>query len=511
MNSKPDSIFELWKRKYGGKLVLDIDSLPDYFRDASEIRVSPSAIFFAENEDDVISIINDCRKAKIPIVFRGAGTGYTGGAVPAPGGMVLSLQRLKRLDIDPSKKIAYCGPGVITIELMNKAEEYGLFYPPDPASYDESCLGGNVAECAGGLHCKKYGVTKDYIVGLRGVTVEGEIIETGVYSEGEIFDLSGVLIGSEGLLFAITEIACRLIDLPKKGNTILAAFKMPENAAKTVAEITRKGIVPSVMEYMDGDSVSCSNEYEKALDIEDAAAILLFETMGEDALEQGDKIMEICGNYQATYLKSENDPEICEKLWKIRRNLSKAVKASAEQKISEDVCVPPSKLPELVKFVAQLNQEYPIRINSYGHAGDGNLHVNFLVTKKDGRVDDMIAEGTLRLFEKTLQLGGTLTGEHGIGLTKREFLQLEFDPPTLSAMKAVKDIFDPGICLIRGKCFQANSCYLLRSIYLRLQQRLSGGAGWPILNGLDSWPGKISAREPGQIRGAVIGELNFAL
>ncbi len=453
MIRKADKILEPWKQKYGGKLILEVDSLPDYSRDASEIRVSPAAIFFAENEADVISIINDCREARIPIVFRGAGTGYTGGAVPAADGLLLSFQRLKKLEIHPSKKLAYCGPGVITIDLMRKAEEFGLFYPPDPASYDESCLGGNVAECAGGLHCKKYGVTKDYVIGLRGITIDGEIIKTGVYSDGEIFDLSGALIGSEGLLFAITEIACRLIDLPDKGTTILAAFDRPESAARTVAEITRQGIVPSVMEYMDEDSVSCSNDYEKALDIENAAAILLFETMGDNAKEQAMMIGQICQAFQAVYLKSENDPEICEKLWKIRRNLSKAVKASAEQKISEDVCVPPSKLPDLVRFVARLNEEYPIRINSYGHAGDGNLHVNFLVSQNDENYVNLISKGTQRLFEKTLELGGTLTGEHGIGLTKKDYLHLEFDPQTLAAMKDIKAVFDPENLLNPGKMF----------------------------------------------------------
>jgi len=448
-----DRLLKSWKEEYGERLILDTERLPDYFRDASEIKIRPSAIIFAESEDDVVSVINDCREEKIPIVFRGAGTGYTGGSVPVPNGIVLSLQHLRKLEIDIAKKLAYCGPGVITIELMKKGESVGLFYPPDPASYDESCLGGNVAECAGGLHCKKYGVTKDYIIGLRGVTIAGEIIKTGIYADGELFNLAGALIGSEGLLFAITEIACRLIDLPETGRTILAAFDKPENAARTVSEITRQGIVPSVMEFMDGDSVACSNQYEKSLDIDSAAAILLFETMGQGAAEQASKIQQICHDYQASYLKSDNDPVVTEKLWKVRRNLSKAVKASAEQKISEDVCVPSSKLPELVKFVDQLNREYPVRINSYGHAGDGNLHVNFLVSGNDKNIDTIIAEGTRRLFDKTLELGGTLTGEHGIGLTKKDFLPLEFDRPTLAAMEAIKGVFDPENFLNPGKMF----------------------------------------------------------
>ncbi|MCX6826198.1 MAG: FAD-binding protein, partial [candidate division Zixibacteria bacterium] len=180
------------RKKYGSKLANEVDSFPNYFKDASEIIGKPSAIFFAESEIDIIEIITD---------------------------LVLSLERLKKLEVDPERKLAFCGPGVITIDLMKQAEKHNLFYPPDPASYDESTLGGNVAECAGGLHCKKYGVTKDYIIGLRGITAGGEIIKTGIYSEGDLFNLSGIMIGSEGMLIAITEIAVRLIDRPQPGLT----------------------------------------------------------------------------------------------------------------------------------------------------------------------------------------------------------------------------------------------------------------------------------------------------
>ncbi len=438
--------------RFGSRLILDVDRLPGYFHDVSEINARPDAIFFAETEPEVIAIINLCRKSKIPIVFRGAGTGYTGGAVPSPSCLVLSLEKLRKLKIEPEKYQAFCGPGLITKELMDKAAEFSLFYPPDPASYDESTLGGNVAENAGGLHCKKYGVTKDYIIGLRAVTIEGELLKTGVYSDRDLLDITGIIIGSEGLLAAVTEIAVRLIDVPKTGATILAAFGSPENAARTVSQVTDEGIVPSVMEYMDGDAVQASNRYEHSLEIDQAGAILLFETSGENADKQSKRIYEICREHNAGHLKKEDNPAAAENLWKIRRNLSKAVKASAREKIAEDVCVPPSKLPELVAFVAQLNQEYPIRVNSYGHAGDGNLHVNFLI--ENVPVDSaLIDEGVKRLFEKTLELGGTLTGEHGIGLTKKRFLHLEFDSPTLRCMKRIKNVFDPAHLLNPGKMF----------------------------------------------------------
>ena len=447
--------FDGLRDKFGDRLVLETDSFTEYFRDASEITVKAPAIIFPDTEEEVIQINKYCRESNIPIVFRGSGTGYTGGAVPVPDCLILSLEHLKKLEVDPAGKRAFCGPGIITINVMKAAEKHNMFYPPDPASYDESTLGGNVAECAGGLHCKKYGVTKDYIIGLRAVTIDGALIKTGIYSESDLFDLSGIIIGSEGILAAITEIAVRLIDLPPFGPTILAAFGRSNDAARFVADITLRGIVPSVMEYMDGDSVRCSNSYEKSIEIEDAAAILLIETSGRNCGREADEIENICRQYDAIYLKREDDRDRAEHLWKIRRNLSKAVKESARHKISEDVCVPPSKLPELVDFVARLNEESPVRINSYGHAGDGNLHVNFLAASDENDELALIDRDIKRLFEKTLCLGGTLTGEHGIGLTKKDFLHLEFNSATIDHMLKVKQVFDHDFLLNPGKMFKS--------------------------------------------------------
>jgi len=441
------------KEEFGSRLILDTENYPDYSRDASEIKFIPAAIIFPENENEVVRIVRCCRSESIPMIFRGAGTGYTGGAVPSENALVVSLEKMKRLDIDPHKRRAFCGPGVITIDLMKKAMERNLFYPPDPASYDESTLGGNVAENAGGLHCKKYGVTKDYIIGLRAVTIDGDILSTGIYNENELFDITFLLIGSEGLLAAVTEIAVRLIELPEFGPTILAAFHNSEHAADSVAEITRSGIVPSVMEYMDDDAINCSMEYEESIDLQSAAALLLLETAGQNYRRDAEGIVEILRKNRAFLIKEETDRKKADRLWMIRRNLSKAVKASVKYKISEDVAVPPSRLAELVNFVAGLRDEYPLRINSYGHAGDGNLHVNFLTNEDSYVKEGMINKGIERLFKKTLELNGTITGEHGIGLTKKKYLPMEFDSPTLSAMKSVKSIFDPFGLFNPGKMF----------------------------------------------------------
>ena len=446
--------FNRLEKKFKDRLKFNVADYPDYHKDASEITAAPGAILFAESEADVIDAVNICREENLPIFFRGAETGYTGGSVPTGGGLVLALEKLDNIDMFPDQKMAFCGPGVITIDLMKMAEASGLYYPPDPASYDESTLGGNVAENAGGLHCVKYGVTKDYIVGLKAVTIDGQLLQTGVYSDGDLFNLTGVLLGSEGLLAAITEIAVRLIDLPESGPAILAAFGSTEDAARTVSEVTARGIVPAVMEFLDDNAIACSVAYEPAIEIGRADAVLLFESDGHDSEKKARQIFEICRSHKATLLKKETNPLKIEALWKIRRNLSKAVKASSKEKIAEDVCVPPSRLPELVDFVSQLNKELPIRVNSYGHAGDGNLHVNFLTSENQSIEPELLQDAIVRLFRKTLELGGTLTGEHGIGLTKKDFLDLEFTPPTIDHMRRIKDVFDPVDLFNPGKIFR---------------------------------------------------------
>jgi len=448
----PENIKRL-HRRLGPRLIVETASYPDYARDASEIRVTPAALFFAETINDVTDIIDACRELNIPVVFRGAGTGYTGGAVPSAGALVLSLERMIGIRIDPGARVGYCGPGVITADLMKAAAAHGLFYPPDPASYEESTLGGNVAENAGGLHCKKYGVTRDYIIGLKAVTADGQLLTTGIYSGDELFDLTGILIGSEGLLAAVTEIAVRLIPPVENGPTILAVFERPEDAARVVAGITARGIIPAVMEYMDREAVAFSNRFEKSPDIDAGGTLLLLETSGINRETEAEAIIAICGEISEARVRVEKDRTLADRLWRVRRNISNAIKESVPYKIAEDVCVPPSRLPELVAFVARLNDELSFPVNSYGHAGDGNLHVNFLPESEAHLNSGLVDRAVERLFRRTLDLGGTLTGEHGIGLTKKDYLPLEFAPPTLAAMKLVKAAFDSSGLFNPGKMF----------------------------------------------------------
>jgi glycolate oxidase len=360
---------------------------------------------------------------------------------------------MKKLEIDSERRMAFAGPGVITKEVLDRSAEFGLTYPPDPASYDESTLGGNVAENAGGLRCKRFGVTRDYVIGLRAVTINSETIETGVYKPGQAFSLGDIFIGSEGTLVIITEIAVRLIPIPAIGDTLLVAFDEPQDAAKAVSDIVRDGIVPTVLEYLDGDAADCSNKYEEIDGIDRAAAIILIETPGENRQSITEAVRVHCENNRCSFLRVENEPAKVEQLWKIRRNISNAVKEMAEVRISEDVAVPISKFPLLVQFVAEMNETSPLRINSFGHAGDGNLHVNFLSEAGQERDYQIMEQEIARLLKKTIELGGTLSGEHGIGLAKRRFLAMEFGVSTLEYMKRLKSAFDPTGILNPGKIY----------------------------------------------------------
>ncbi len=435
-------------------LITDLTDRDEYFHDATEQSVVPRAIVLAQSENDVIATVRFCRKHRLPIIARGAGTGLSGGCVPVEGGLVLSTERINHLTIDSKSKIAICGPGVITKDVKDAAEKHGLTYPPDPASYEECTLGGNVAECAGGLRCRRFGVTKDYVLGLRAVTVDGEVLKTGCYNDHRGFLLGVILIGSEGTLAVITEITVALIDTPSVGATILAAFDNAHDAAQTVSDITGAGIIPTVMEFIDADAVACSIEYENSDYLQKGMAALLIETSGENVDEQITSIRAFCKNNRCSVLRVENDPACAEGLWQVRRNVSKAIKEAALTKISEDTVVPNTQIPALVDFVAEMNRTSPLRINTFGHAGDGNIHVSFL--SQTGTPDEMrlIETGIVKVLRKVIELGGTLTGEHGIGLAKSRYLHLEFDSTTLEYMKRFKRLFDPDNLLNPGKVFE---------------------------------------------------------
>lgn len=434
-------------------VVTDFKSHESYLHDATELTGESDAIVFAENENDVINCIKFAVKNNLSIVARGAGTGLSGGCVPNKGSIVLSTEKINHLKIDEKLRTAIAGPGVITKHLQDGAAKYNLSYPPDPASYAESTIGGNVAEGAGGLRCKRFGVTKDYVLGIKGITSNGETIATGCYTDERGFNLNDIINASEGTLIVITEITLRLIKITPPGETFLIAFNSPKDAARTVSDITGAGIIPTVMEFLDGDAAECSNNYEKTEGLDKVAAILLIESNPDGGPAQVAAIRQFCEKNNCTYFRQESDPQKADRLWKIRRNLSKAVKQMSKIRISEDVAVTNSKFPELVEFVAEMNRSSNLRINSFGHAGDGNLHVNFMSEDDSPAGREIIEREIERLLKKTVELGGTLTGEHGIGLAKSQYLGLEFDQNTINYMKALKEIFDAKTVLNPGKIF----------------------------------------------------------
>ena len=434
-------------------VLTDFSTLGKYLKDATEITGECEALVMAECEDDVVNTINFARKNNLSIVPRGAGTGLSGGCVPNRESIVLSTENINHLSIDTQKKTAIVGPGVITKHLQDETAKFKLSYPPDPASYAECTIGGNVAEGAGGLRCKRFGVTKDYVLGIRGVTAAGEIIQTGCYNDDKGFAFTDIFNASEGTLVAMTEITLRLTDIFPGGDTFLVAFDTPKDAAQTVSDITGAGIIPNVMEFLDGDAAECSNKYEKTEGLDKVAAILLIESAKEGGAEQVEQIKHFCVKNHSSFFRHESDPKQAEYLWKIRRNLSKASKQMSKIRISEDVAVPISKFPDLIEYVSYMNDTSKLRINSFGHAGDGNLHVNFLSDDATKAGRELIEHEIERLLRKTVELGGTLTGEHGIGLAKSRHLCLEFDATTIDYMKKLKEVFDPANLLNPGKIF----------------------------------------------------------
>jgi len=434
-------------------VITNFESAPKYLHDASYLKGESEALVLAESQDDVLKTINFARKNHLAIVPRGAGTGLSGGCVPNKGSIVLSTEKIDHIQIDKTNKMAIVGPGVVTKILQEEAAKFDLIYPPDPASYAESTIGGNVAEGAGGLRCKRHGVTKDYVLGITGVTAAGEIIKCGCYNNDSGFDLVDIFNASEGTLVVMTEIALRLIDTVPPGETFLVAFATTNDAAQTVSDITGAGIIPNVMEFLDGDAAECSNKYEKTEGLDKVAAILLIESAQEGGTHQVKLIRSFCEKNRCSHIRHESDPKLAERLWKIRRNLSKAVKQMSKLRISEDVAVPISKFPDLVEYVSYMNNTSKFRINSFGHAGDGNLHVNFMSDEDTPTARELIEHEIERLLTKTVELGGTLTGEHGIGLAKRRYLGLEFDPPTIAYMHKLKVVFDPQNLLNPGKIF----------------------------------------------------------
>ena len=418
---------------------------------------TPDLIVFPSSARETSAILNLANAHHFPVIPRGQGTGLTGGSVPVNGGVVLSFTRMNRiLDIDAANMVAVVEPGVITFLFQEEVAKKGLFYPPDPASYKYSSIGGNVAECAGGPNSLKYGVTRDYVLGMEVVLPTGEILNLGVKTmKGVVgYDLTRLFVGSEGTLGVITKITLRLIPLPETKATILALFREVEEAAETVSAIIAAKVVPSTIEFMDKASVRCSEQASPMGLPDGIGGLLLIEVDGtrQSVLGQAEKVHAIATEHRAVSCDLTDDPVEADKLWQARRALSQALYAVAPLKIAEDVVVPRSEIPTLVRSLEAMRERFGIPILSFGHAGDGNFHVNLMI--QDTPADRAKAEEAVKeIFIEALRLGGTMSGEHGIGLSKAPYLGMELSADVMATMKRVKRLFDPNNILNPGKIF----------------------------------------------------------
>jgi glycolate oxidase len=368
------------------------------------------------------------------------------------------MERFNRiLDIDIDNLIAHVEPFVITEVFQQEVEKVGLFYPPDPASADVSTIGGNVAECAGGLRGLKYGVTGDYVLGLTVVLPTGEIIKTGVETMKGVagYDLTSLIVGSEGTLAVITSITLKLLPKPEAKKTMIVFFKGIETATRTVSNIIRGKVIPATLEFLDRMTIECVRPHIKFVMPDDTEAILLIEVDGSErvVMDDAERVREICMGSGSTGFMLATSKEEVEELWDARRKVSDSMLGLKPGKISEDVVVPRTRIPDLVIFLEELSHKYGLPIPAYGHAGDGNLHVNILLDNShdERKKGEMVVR---ELLQRVVDLGGTITGEHGIGITKAQYMELEFSMPVINLMKQIKKLFDPNNVLNPGKIFK---------------------------------------------------------
>lgn len=429
-----------------------------YSYDGTFQRGIPELVVFPANTQEVAEIVKLANKEKFPVFPRGAGTGLSGGSIPMSSGVALVLTRMNKIkEINSEDMLAVLEPGVITGHFNQEVEKLGLYYPPDPASLKTCTMGGNIAENAGGPRAFKYGVTKDYVLGLEVVTPQGEIMHTGGRTVKNVtgYDLTRLLTGSEGTLGIITEITVRLLPKPKEIRTALVIFDKLEDAASSVTAIIRNGVIPATLELMDQIAIKCVENFNHLGLPLDAEAVLLIEVDGGKNQVEEDiiSIEEICQNHHCRKIHIASLAEEREKLWKARRAVSSAIVQLKPTKISEDATVPRSKIPEMVKRLREIASKYNLHIPVFGHAGDGNLHPNILADKNNKEEMERVQKAVDEIFQAALELRGTLSGEHGIGIMKKPYLQWELGEVGIEYLRAIKRAVDPNNILNPGKVF----------------------------------------------------------
>jgi glycolate oxidase len=439
-------------------VIVDPSRVEPYGADAVKEKFPPEAVVFPEATAEMVEILKLANEVVFPVTARGGGVGYTGGAVPVDGGIVIGTDRMKKIiEISGDDLYVICQPGLTTFEVQEAVAEHGLIFAPDPASYKDSFIGGNIAENAGGMRTPKYGVTKHHVLGLEVVTATGDVIRTGGKTVKNVvgFDLTGLMCGSEGMLGIITEATLKLLPTPEATSTVRANFASMEAACKVLTKFTPHGILPMAMEVIDKFCVAAVEENFAFGLSKDAEAILLVAVDGSaDEVERQADIIEqvIAGNGGFDVIRARSKDEE-DKLWDVRRAISPSLMKYGTLKINEDVVVPRSKVPELVARIEEIGKRHDTFVANFGHAGDGNIHVNFVVDRDDADAIARARECVAETFQLSVDLGGTISGEHGIGYVKSQYMHYAIDRPTLDVMKGIKKVFDPKGILNPGKMF----------------------------------------------------------
>ena len=430
--------------------------LQAYCYDATRERFKPNCVVFPRNENDICNIMQYCNKHKIPVIPRGAGSGFSGGALPCVGGVILAMERYfnRILEIDKKNMIVRVQPGVVNKHLQDAVEKEGLFYPPDPASQDYSTIGGNVSENAGGMRAAKYGITKDYVMALRAVLPNGEIIRAGKKTIKDVagYNIAGILIASEGTLAIITEITLKLIAKPRLKKSAMGIFENIEDAMNAVYKTMACGITPVAMEFLDNLSIrAVEGKFNKGLPL-NAGAILITEVDGNLNEEIEYQLIQIEEKFKengCSDFKIAKDENEAANLWFARRNVSQSINVYGRKKLNEDITVPRAKLPELLSRIDEVGKKYGFRIPCFGHTGDGNVHTNVMI--EDLGDIEKGYEAITEIFKIAVELEGTLSGEHGIGLSKAPFMKLAFSEVEMELFRNLKKAFDPNNILNPNK------------------------------------------------------------
>jgi glycolate oxidase len=454
----PRSVLSDLRRVVGDSNVIDdVHDLRIFERDGSISGAMPDAVVLPANRDEVVRVVKLAARHGIPVVPRGAGTGLSGGAVTLRGGIALQLSRMRRVvEIDPSARTAVVEPGVVNADLQQAAGRHGLFYAPDPSSQKACTIGGNAAENSGGPHCLSYGVTTNHVTGLEVVFADGTVAWLGGDAPDRVgLDLLGVMVGSEGTLGVITRIKVRLLPVPEAVVTLMAAFPTIESASHAVSDVIGHGIVPAALEMMDRVTIGAVEAHYRAGYPTDAGAVLLVEVDGlrESCGELSAEIERVLHVAEATHLRTAADAAERELLWAGRKGAIGALGRIRPNYYLHDGVVPRTRLPDVLRRVAEIGEHYELTVANVFHAGDGNLHPNILFDLRDAGVLAQVESAGEEMLRAVVEMGGTLSGEHGIGIEKNAFMPWIYEPDDLDAMLRVKHVLDPTGMLNPGKIF----------------------------------------------------------